>query len=82
MICPFCGKEMESGKLIVNDPRSAMAELLWQNDNKKYDFVDKALSMDGIPVYGLDTSCFGRLKISGYHCPACEKFIFDGRAAD
>ena len=82
MKCPFCGNEMQSGCLIVNDHRTAMADVMWRSENDKYDLVDKVLCLDGRPVCGLDTSCFGRLKISGFHCHPCEKFIFNGRAAD
>lgn len=77
MNCPYCGKKMQSGKLIING-RSVLSPPLWKADEETYDLMDKLLYMDGNEIYGLEISGWDRTKIEAHHCPDCKKFIFDG----
>lgn len=78
MNCPWCGKELQTGHLIINAQSSSFANPLWKTDDEKFGLMDRMLQMDGKPVYGLDVTGMMRKKIRGYHCPDCRQFIFDG----
>lgn len=77
MNCPWCGKEMQTGRLIFGG-RALLYEPLWKADGEKYGLLDHLLCEDGVIVTGMDISGFDRTKIRADHCPDCKKFVIDG----
>lgn len=71
MKCPFCGKEMQQGTL-SGDGRSA---LCWETD-KKLGFFDR---LGGKGTVETERTVWGKFRIQGEYCPACEKLIFSAR---
>lgn len=78
MNCPWCGKEMRSGQLIVGGEHCGLKEILWRPDHEKFGFIDRMCHSDGWPVNGLEESGWMRKHIGAYYCPDCKKFVLDG----
>ena len=72
MKCPFCGEEMQSGKLI-GDGRDS---LLWRTGDKKRDFFDWLSGKDTFVPENVERT-LTKFKIISDYCPKCEKLIID-----
>lgn len=78
MNCPYCGKEMKSGKIL-----SAYV-LRWKEEDEElpHDWMDRPLE-GRKEISSKDTTFWNHTvglppQYSAYHCPDCQKFIFDG----
>lgn len=74
MNCPWCGKEMQSGKIMV----SCQFQPHWRREDEKGSKVDRFFGFDKKEIQGIDQSFVGWTKIAAFYCPDCKKFIFDG----
>lgn len=75
MKCPYCGKEMKAGAFEID------RYIYWLPENREPGFFSWSFSKRNIqvPHKGEWESAFRVPDIKAYHCPACNKFIFDGK---
>ena len=75
MNCPYCGKEMKAGAFELN------RYISWVPEDREPGFISWSLSNRSIQVpHRGDWKSTNRISnIKAYHCPACQKFIFDGK---
>lgn len=79
MSCPWCGKELRSGELILPGRRSHIYDPMWKDDSEKYGLMDKMFGTDGVPVTGLDISGMYNSRVRAEFCPDCRKFVLTAR---
>lgn len=79
MNCPHCGKEMIKGKMLSRQV------LKFVPDNTVKDgWLDRSIWDDYKEISSKDTTFWNHTvgisfpKYTAYHCPDCQKFIFDG----
>lgn len=77
MNCPWCGKELKTGKIRFY----CNAGLAWEDTDREYSkserlFHDnrRAIKFQNRPDRALSSVC----KVEAFHCPDCRKMIFDG----
>lgn len=74
MNCPWCGKEMKTGKIRFY----CNAGLSWESTDREYSKSERFFHDHRRSIKCSKNLTWATVKTDALHCPDCKKFIFDG----